>query len=58
MSAWEILEGHKNPAPLSLAWFGAIRQERKVLNYEEHFRYVTGRSSLFINIIMLNNISK
>ncbi|KAI0239093.1 hypothetical protein LSAT2_010158 [Lamellibrachia satsuma] len=38
VSAWDILEGHKNPAPLSLAWFGAIRQERKVLKYEEHFR--------------------
>lgn len=34
MSAWELLEGHKNPAPLSLAWFKAVRMERKPLTYQ------------------------
>ena len=38
-SPWEILEGHKNPAPLSLAWFGAVKMERKPLMYEEQHRY-------------------
>ena len=35
---WEILEGHKNPAPLSWAWFGAIRIERKPLWYQDAHR--------------------
>ncbi|XP_014477352.1 PREDICTED: mediator of RNA polymerase II transcription subunit 12 [Dinoponera quadriceps] len=34
VSAWELLEGHKNPAPLSWAWFRAIRLERKPLTYQ------------------------
>lgn len=38
VSAWEILEGHKNPAPLSWAWFSAVRMERKPLWYEENHR--------------------
>ena len=38
VSAWEILEGHKNPAPLSWSWFSAVRIERKPLWYEENHR--------------------
>ena len=38
MSVWDILEGHKNPAPLSWAWFGAVKLERKPLAYEETHR--------------------
>ncbi|XP_032668438.1 mediator of RNA polymerase II transcription subunit 12 isoform X2 [Odontomachus brunneus] len=34
VSAWELLEGHKNPAPLSWAWFRAIKLERKPLTYQ------------------------
>ncbi|XP_020279147.1 mediator of RNA polymerase II transcription subunit 12 isoform X2 [Pseudomyrmex gracilis] len=34
VSAWELLEGHKNPAPLSWAWFRAVRMERKPLTYQ------------------------
>lgn len=34
VSAWELLEGHKNPAPLSWAWFRAVRLERKPLTYQ------------------------
>ena len=37
---WDLLEGHKNPAPLSWVWFGAVRLERKPLKYEEQLRYV------------------
>ena len=36
---WDLLEGHKNPAPLSWSWFGAVRIERKPLKYEEQHRY-------------------
>ena len=35
---WDLLEGHKNPAPLSWSWFGAVRVERKPLKYEEQHR--------------------
>lgn len=38
VSNWEILEGMKNPAPLSWAWFGAVRLERKPLACEETHR--------------------
>ncbi|KAG7209569.1 hypothetical protein KM043_015646 [Ampulex compressa] len=34
VSAWELLEGHKNPAPLSWAWFRAVKLERKPLTYQ------------------------
>ncbi|XP_015113779.1 mediator of RNA polymerase II transcription subunit 12 isoform X2 [Diachasma alloeum] len=34
ISAWELLEGHKNPAPLSWTWFRAVRIERKPLTYQ------------------------
>ncbi|NXL98144.1 MD12L protein, partial [Tyrannus savana] len=35
VSPWDLFEGHKNPAPLSWAWFGTIRVDRKVIKYEE-----------------------
>lgn len=38
VSVWDLLEGHKNPAPLSWAWFGAVKIERKPLAYEETHR--------------------
>jgi len=38
VSPWEILEGQRNPAPLSWAWFGAVKMERKPLRYEEAHR--------------------
>lgn len=34
VSAWEVLEGHKNPAPISWAWFRAVKLERKPLTYQ------------------------
>lgn len=37
-SAWELMEGQKNPAPFAWAWFGAVRIERKPLRYEQEFR--------------------
>ena len=38
ISPWDILEGHKTPAPLSWAWFGAVKHERKPQKYEEGFQ--------------------
>lgn len=38
VSVWDLLEGHKNPAPLSWAWFGAVKMERRPLAYEETHR--------------------
>ena len=38
VSPWDILEGHKNPAPLSWSMFQAIKTERKPLKYEEAFQ--------------------
>ncbi|EMP37986.1 Mediator of RNA polymerase II transcription subunit 12-like protein [Chelonia mydas] len=35
VSSWDLFEGHKNPAPLSWAWFGTVRVDRKVIKYEE-----------------------
>lgn len=33
--AWDLIEGNsKNPAPLSWAWFGAVKMERRPLKYE------------------------
>ena len=37
ISPWDLLEGHKNPAPLSWPWFGAVKYERKPMKYEELF---------------------
>ncbi|GAB6019774.1 hypothetical protein CHUAL_001322 [Chamberlinius hualienensis] len=38
VSPWDLLEGHKNPAPLSWQWFGAIKVEKKPVKYEEAHR--------------------
>ncbi|XP_071503303.1 mediator of RNA polymerase II transcription subunit 12-like protein [Diadema antillarum] len=38
INPWDTLEIHKNPAPLSWAWFGGIRMERKPLRYQEQYR--------------------
>ncbi|XP_073983833.1 mediator complex subunit kohtalo isoform X3 [Rhodnius prolixus] len=38
ISPWDILEGQKNPTPLSWSWFGAIRVERRFLPFEETHR--------------------
>uniref|UniRef100_A0AAR5PM52 Mediator complex subunit Med12 domain-containing protein n=1 Tax=Dendroctonus ponderosae TaxID=77166 RepID=A0AAR5PM52_DENPD len=38
VSSWDILEGMKNPPPLSWAWFGAVRLERKPLMGEDTHR--------------------
>lgn len=38
MSPWELLEGQRNPAPLSWSWFGAVKMERKPLRYEDAHR--------------------
>lgn len=35
VSPWDLFEGNKNPAPLSWAWFGTVRIDRKVIKYEE-----------------------
>ena len=37
ISPWDLLEGHKNPAPLSWSWFGAVKYERKPSRLEESF---------------------
>ena len=37
ISPWDILEGFKNPAPLSWAWFGSVKHDRKPLRMEEAF---------------------
>ncbi|KAK9882758.1 hypothetical protein WA026_023180 [Henosepilachna vigintioctopunctata] len=38
VSNWDILEGMKNPAPLSWSWFGAVRLKRKPLASEDTHR--------------------
>lgn len=38
VTPWDLLEGHKNPAPLSWSWFWAVRMERKPLRHEESHR--------------------
>lgn len=38
VSNWDILEGMKNPAPLSWSWFGAVRLERRPLACEDTHR--------------------
>ncbi|KAM8953143.1 mediator of RNA polymerase II transcription subunit 12-like protein [Pelodytes ibericus] len=35
VSPWDLFEGHKSPAPLSWAWFGTVRVDRKAIKYEE-----------------------
>lgn len=41
VSPWELIEGHKNPAPLSWPWFGAIRLDNKPLRSEENNRLMS-----------------
>ena len=38
VSPWDLLEGHRNPAPLSWSWFAAIKLERSISKYEEVFK--------------------
>ncbi|XP_026323522.1 mediator of RNA polymerase II transcription subunit 12-like isoform X2 [Hyposmocoma kahamanoa] len=38
VSSWELVEGGRNPAPLSWAWFAATKVERKPLTYENAHR--------------------
>lgn len=41
VSPWDLIEGHKNPAPLSWPWFGAIRLEQKPLRADENNRLMS-----------------
>ncbi|XP_071052506.1 mediator of RNA polymerase II transcription subunit 12 isoform X3 [Onthophagus taurus] len=38
VSSWDVLEGMKNPAPLSWSWFGAVHIQRQPLACEETHR--------------------
>lgn len=38
VSPWDLLEGHRNPAPLAWHWFQAVKTERKPMKYEESFQ--------------------
>ncbi|XP_069105326.1 mediator of RNA polymerase II transcription subunit 12-like protein isoform X3 [Argopecten irradians] len=38
ISPWEVIEGYKNPPPLSWPYFCAVKLERKPLKYEEQHR--------------------
>jgi mediator of RNA polymerase II transcription subunit 12 len=38
VSPWDLLEGQKNPAPLSWAWYAGVRIERKPLWFEDTHR--------------------
>jgi len=48
ISPWDILEGFKNPAPLSWHWFQAVKTERKPLKYEEAFHAMRYMKNSFI----------
>ena len=48
ISPWDILEGFKNPAPLSWHWFQAIKTERKPMKYEESHTAVKYMKNSFI----------
>lgn len=38
VNTWDLIEGNsKNPAPLSWAWFGAVKMERRPMKYERGF---------------------
>lgn len=41
VSPWDLIEGHKNPSPLSWPWFGAIRLEQKPLRADENNRLMS-----------------
>jgi mediator of RNA polymerase II transcription subunit 12 len=49
INPWDILEGHRNPAPLSWSWFRALKHERKPMKYEESFVELKYASTSFIN---------
>ena len=34
----DVIEGIKNFGPLNLSWFGAVRMERRVPNYEQQMK--------------------
>ncbi len=48
ISPWDILEGFKNPAPLSWHWFQGVKTERKALKYEESHTAVKYLKNSFI----------
>lgn len=38
VNTWDLIEGNsKNPAPLSWAWFGAVKMNRRPLKYERGY---------------------
>lgn len=38
VNTWDLIEGNsKNPAPLSWAWFGAVKMERRPMKYEKGY---------------------
>lgn len=38
INTWDLIEGNsKNPAPLSWAWFGAVKMERRPMKYERGY---------------------
>lgn len=38
VNTWDLIEGNsKNPAPLSWAWFGAVKMERRPMKYERGY---------------------
>ena len=47
VSPWDLSEGHKNPAPLSWTWFGAVRIERKPLRGEENHNILAWHTHTF-----------
>lgn len=47
VSPWDLLEGHKNPAPLNWTWFGAVRIERKPLRGEENHNVLAWHTHTF-----------
>ncbi|XP_015794701.1 mediator of RNA polymerase II transcription subunit 12-like protein isoform X2 [Tetranychus urticae] len=47
VSPWDLLEGHKNPGPLSWSWFGAVRIERKPLRGEENHNILAWHTHSF-----------
>lgn len=55
VSPWDLLEGHKNPSPLSWTWFGAVRIERKPLRVEEN-HYLLARHNHLALKKPLNNV--
>lgn len=40
ISPWDVFDGSKQPAPLSWAWFGGVRTDRKITKFEEQQRFL------------------